>query len=259
MLGEKAQVAAQVLAVEPTAVRRAAHVDDLGAGEEEHLPARRAEAVAPVRLLAEHEERLVEQADLVGGRAPHEQRGAVEPVDLAHLVVLEAARVERVQQRRTRRQLAQEEVLGREPPQRGEPARRALQRPVFVQQTRADDRRLRMRLRELHEPLDRVADDPRVRVQEQEVVARRRAHSGVVAGAEAAVLLLDHQRAVAARDLDRRVRRAVVDHDRLEAHDALERALEPRQRVVADYDDGDCPCRPWPAPLLPGRAGLRGA
>ena len=74
--------------------------------EEEHLPAGTAEPCHPVDLLAEHEEVLVEQADRVGRLAPDEQRGAVEPLDLAHLVVVEAAGVERVQALRARRELA---------------------------------------------------------------------------------------------------------------------------------------------------------
>src|SRR5204862_3536875 len=113
--------------------RRAAQVHDLGAGEEPDLPPGLAEAEAPVGLLAEHEEILVEEPDLVGGVPPDEQAGAEEPVDLAGLVVVEAALVERVQRARPRRELAQEEVLRRQPPERREGPRRTLQGAVLVE------------------------------------------------------------------------------------------------------------------------------
>src|SRR4029450_13589480 len=97
----------------------------LGTGKEEDLPARFLEAVAPVRLLAEEEERLVEGTDLLDGLAPDEHAGAHDDLDLALLAVLEPARVERVEQLRARRELAQEEGFGREPPERRAGARGA--------------------------------------------------------------------------------------------------------------------------------------
>ena len=163
----------------------------------------------------------------------------VEPVDLARLVVVEAAGVERVQPPRARRELADEEVLGREPPERRLAAHRALQRPVGVAQPRPDDGRLGMRVGERDEPLEPVADDPGVRVEQEEVAAVGRAHAGVVAAAHAAVLLLDHAhvREALAHELERAVGRAVVDDDRLVAAHRLEALLEPRQRVPRHDDD----------------------
>src|SRR5262249_45731437 len=63
MLCEEAQQATEILDVEPAAVRGAADVHDLRVGDERDTPARLTEAVRPVRLLAEHEEVLVEEAD----------------------------------------------------------------------------------------------------------------------------------------------------------------------------------------------------
>src|SRR5437764_7935225 len=64
VLGEEVQLSADVLGEEPAAVRGAADVHHLGAGEEVDAPAGLAEAVAPVGLLGEHEEVLVEESDL---------------------------------------------------------------------------------------------------------------------------------------------------------------------------------------------------
>ena len=73
VLREEPQVAADVLLEHPSAVRGAAHVDDLRARVEDHGPARLVEAVAPVGLLAEEEERAVRRADGVDRVAADEQ------------------------------------------------------------------------------------------------------------------------------------------------------------------------------------------
>ena len=156
---------AHVLGEQGAAVRGAPDVHGLRSREEEHVPARLVEAVAPVGLLAEHEEVLVEMPDLVGRVAADEQASAEEPVDLPHLVVVEAARVEGVQHARPRRQLAEKEVLGREPPQRRKRAGRALQRPVRIEEPRADDGGIRMLIREPGKLLEAVTDHPGVGVQ----------------------------------------------------------------------------------------------
>ena len=72
MLREEPQVSFHLLAEHAPAVRGAAHVHDLRAGEEQHLPPGAHEAEAPVRLLAEDEEVLVDQADGVDRRAADE-------------------------------------------------------------------------------------------------------------------------------------------------------------------------------------------
>ena len=56
----------------------------------------------------------------------------------------------------TGRQLAQEEVLGREPPERRKAADRALEGAVGIPQPRPDQRRLRPSVREVDEALDRA-------------------------------------------------------------------------------------------------------
>src|SRR5205823_776890 len=76
VLLEEAEVPAEVLAVEPPAVAGAADVHDLGLRVEPGRPARLPEAVAPVDLLREHEERLVEEPDPLGGGAADEQARA---------------------------------------------------------------------------------------------------------------------------------------------------------------------------------------
>ena len=231
VLRQEAQVAAEVLDVHPAAVGGATDVDDLRAGIEPDVPPGSPEAEHPVRLLAEHEEVLVEEADGVGGLAPHEQRRAGDPVDFAGLVVVEAAGVERVQELRARSELADEEVLRGEAPDRRETARRALERPVGVHEPRPDDRRLGMLVGEGDQLLDRVAGHPGVGVEQEEVAAPRDAHAGVVARAHAQVVLLDEPRVrkALAHELAAPVGRAVVDHDRLVAGDGLEAALEPGQ------------------------------
>src|SRR4051812_11931218 len=118
MLREPAQMAAQILDVHPAAVRGAADVNDLCARKEEDTPACPAKSRHPVDLFAEHEEVLVEEADRVGGLAPHEERRPVQPVDFLDALVREVAAVQRVEETRVRGELPNEEILGREPPQR---------------------------------------------------------------------------------------------------------------------------------------------
>src|SRR5216117_2701206 len=59
VLAQEAQLAAQVLDEQAPLVARRVDVRRLGAGEEQELPARLDEAVGPVGLLAEEEERVV--------------------------------------------------------------------------------------------------------------------------------------------------------------------------------------------------------
>jgi hypothetical protein len=132
VLEQEAQVAANVLAKQQPPVRRAADVHAVRRGREDRLPPGPGEAVAPVGLLAEEEEALIEPADLVDRTASNEQARPHHPVDVAFLVVREAAAVEGVQRLRMRRELAQEEVFGRHPPCRREATDGALQRPVRV-------------------------------------------------------------------------------------------------------------------------------
>ncbi len=246
VLRQEPQVADHLLAVVAPPVllgRGPADVKDLRLGVEEHLPAGLDESVAPVALLVEHEEVLVEEPDGVGGVAPDEHRRAHHELGLADGVVIEPARVERVQRPGTRGELAQEEVLGREPPDRGKPAHRPLQRAVRIEQLRADDGSLRMLVGEGDQLLQRAVLQPGVRVQEQVVATRGGAHPGVRASSEPAVLLLDDPRGrkALANELQRSVGRAVVDDDHLGAGslEALQRALDPGERVVGDDDGRD--------------------
>src|SRR3989304_1400483 len=80
-------------------------------GKKAPLPARLTETEAPVRLLAEEEVVLVEQTDLLDRLAPGEHAGTHHEIRLANLVVLEAARAERVERARAGAQLPREEVL----------------------------------------------------------------------------------------------------------------------------------------------------
>ncbi len=170
---------------------------DLRTREEEHLPAGAAEPCHPVDLFAEHEEVLVEQADGVGRLATDEQRWAVEPLDGTHLVVVEAAGVQRVQAPRARCELADAEVFGGESPERRLGAHRALQRAVGVDEPRPDDRGLGVLVREGDQLVETVASlivrlDPGVGVEQEEPATLGDAHARVVAATHAPVRLLDH-------------------------------------------------------------------
>ena len=137
---------------------------------------------------------------------------------LARLVVVEVARVEGIQRARARRELAQEEVLGRQPPERGKAADRALERPVGVEELRSRRRAPRaVILGERDQRLDALADDPRVGVQQQDEVPRRRFDAATPACGEPEVR--PARRAARpeplADELDRAVGRPVVDDDRL--------------------------------------------
>src|SRR5512132_2911603 len=79
VLGKEAEMPSHLLAKERRRLRppaRAADVDGLRAGVEERRPAGFVQPVAPIRLLAEEEEALVERADLVERRSPQQERGA---------------------------------------------------------------------------------------------------------------------------------------------------------------------------------------
>ena len=241
MLREEPEVPAQVLPIQAARVRPAADVRALGSGEEDDLPAGLMETVVPVRLLAEEEEVLVREADLVDRLPPDQHAGAHHAFDLACLVVVEVTRVEGVQRPASGCELAQEEVLGREPPERGKSPNRTLQGPIRVRQPRPDEGRVRARVGELDDPTKRVADEPGVRVQEEHVAALGVPNPGVPARGEAQVLGLDHAylRKGLSHERDGPVARAVVDDDGRHASHALETALDPWQRVVRDDDHRD--------------------
>ena len=223
-------------------MRRAADVHALGAREEHDLPARLPEPVAPVRLLAEEEVVLVEEADLVDRLATNEHARAHHDLAIAHLVVVEATRVERVERPRSRRELAQEEVLGREPPQRREPAHRALQRPVRVQQARPE-RRPHGATRPANSTR-RSSASPTSQASAFRMRTYRLSVSrmpDVPAGTETTVLRLDHAdlREPLANEA-RPCRRASRCRRRASRRrDAREALLDPGQRVVRDDDDRD--------------------
>ena len=184
-------------------------MDELRAREEDDLPARLREAVAPVGLLAEEEEVLVERPDLLDRLAPDEHDRAHHELGLEHRVVVEAARVEPVQRPRPRRELAQEEVLGREPPQRREAAHGALQRAVRVQRGAA--RRQRRPACSSAKATSRSTPSPTTHASALRISTKRAgasAHARVPAGAEPEVLLLDdaNLREALAHEVDRRRR-----------------------------------------------------
>ena len=255
VVGEEAQVAAHLLDEHRAPVLpggRSAHVNRLRPREEPDLPPGLAEPIAPVGLLAEHEVALVEAADSVDRLAANEQAGAHQELRLTLRVVVEAACVEGVERARARCELAQEQVLGRDPPDARKAADRALEGAVGVAQARAYDRRVRVRLGEAHQCVQRAGGEPRVRVQEQVPAPRRGPHAGVVAGSEALVLLLDHDGLgeALANEVERAVRGAVVDDDELRSRDALQSLLHPGQGVVRHDDRGDL--RHVAAPRGPG-------
>src|SRR5438132_11648590 len=105
MLHEKPEIAANVLLEHPAAVRRAADVHELRAGGEEHLPSCLCEAVTPVGLLAEEEEVLVEQSDLVDRSAADEHARAHHGIGFDGARMVEVRGIERVQRARARREL----------------------------------------------------------------------------------------------------------------------------------------------------------
>ena len=226
---------------EPASVRGAVHVRRPGIRVEEGAPAGLPEAVGPVDLFAEEEEALVGRTDLVDRGAADEPHGAHQDLRLAHLVVGEAGRVEGVQRAGAGSERAQEEVLGREPPERREPAHRPLQRAVRVAEARPDDRRVGMRVGERHERVEGSGVQPGVRVEQEHVAPARPLDAGVPACREPAVLLLDDGDLgeALAHEGDCAVGRAVVDDDGLGAAHACERLLDPRQRVVRDAHDRD--------------------
>ena len=146
-------------------------------------------------------------------RAHHEVR-------LAHARRGRSRRVERVQRARARRELAQEEVLGREAPRRRKAAHGRLQPAVGMTQARPDDGRARVRVRERGEP-----SRPRRR-------APRRPRSGSARTRPTSRAMPRFQPAPSPRfscstsrtsgkrsrtNVDRAVGRAVIDDDRLVA------------------------------------------
>ena len=261
VLGEEAQVPAHVLAEHAAAVRGAADVDALRARIEEHAASRRRRKRwhQSVSSLKRKKASSSGPTCSTASRRTSMQAPITTSTSRTYVVV-EPAGVEPVQQARARRELAEEEVLGREPPERRDAAHRALQRAVRVQQPRADHRRLRMRVGVPDEAPERPLGHPGVGVQDQEVAARRDRHARVPAGGEPQVLLLDHPRVgkELANDVDRAVAGAVVDDDRLLAADAVEALLDPGQRVVGDDDGaGVRHGSEWGGRAAPPRAGSR--
>ena len=240
VLRDEAEIAAHVLPEHPAAVHRSRDVRELRVRREQHLPPVAAEPVAPVRLLAEEEKALVEQPDLVNCGPAREHDGAHHEVRLPHVRVVETTRVEGVQRLRARSELAQEQVLGGEAPRCRKAAHRGLKPTVGIAEARTDDGRPRMRVGELGEPFDRVAERPGVGVEDEDVRSGCLADAAIPARSEPAVLLLDQPNGgkPVTHERDRPVRRAVVHDNGLVARDALEALLEPRQRVVRNDRDG---------------------
>ena len=167
-------------------------MDALGVGQEDDVPPRPPGTEVPVGLLAEQEEALVGEPEL-GERGPSDEHARThDGLDDAHLVVVEAAGVERVQRGRARRELAQTEILGRQAPERREATNRPLQGSVRVREARRDERCGRAGVRAVDQRAKRVTDEPGIGVQEKHVTAVRLAEPGVPPRGEAAVLGLDH-------------------------------------------------------------------
>src|SRR4051794_34192865 len=114
MLAEEAQLAAQVLDEEPALVRAAVDVRRARGGIEPELPPGLREAVRPAGPLAEGEGGGAGRPHLVGRGPAPEPDCAHQPLPRARRLVVEAAAVERVQDARLRRELAEEEELRRE-------------------------------------------------------------------------------------------------------------------------------------------------
>ena len=141
-----------------------------------------------------------------------------------------------------RAELAEVVVLRREAPAGREAPHRALQRAVEIEELRSDDGDLGLRVPERDHPLERVADEPRVGVENQRPTPLRELlEPAGPAGGEAAVRLLDHRdgREPLAHERDGVVARVVVDDDGVDVLDAREALLDPRQRVVGRDHDAD--------------------
>ena len=224
-------------------MRGAADVHALRAREEEDLPARLPEAVAPVRLLAEEEEVLVEQADLVDRAPADEHARAHDELGLAHLVVVEAARVEA----RSAPPCAARACAGRSTRSRAATASgtrgptAAASRPGSAGAARRPPRRGRRSANATRRSSASADGATRPRSGAARTRPAVSADARVPARAEAAVL--DSTSATSGKRSRTKAtvpsRRAVVDDDRLRAGEALEALLDPRQRVVRDDDDRD--------------------
>ncbi len=224
VLVQVAHVGAQLLAERRPGVaarRPAPHVHRAGARVEPRLEAGIADPAEQVDLLGVQEERLVEAAaGGVQGLPPQQHRSAGQPVHPAWQVVLEAAAVEGVQHRRTRRQLAQEQVLGRQPVDARVAAAGPLQPPVLEAQPRPHRTAARARLTEPHQLVDAASIDERVAVQQEHEAPRGLGETPVVARAEAQVAVERHElhvRPLGPQPVRRAVGRRVVDHDQLAA------------------------------------------
>ena len=111
-------------------------------------------------------------------------------------------------------------------------------------------------LRTLDEPVDRITDRPRIRIQQEDERRPRDAQSFVARTAVAEVLTkLDNSHAgkTAPHEFGRTVGRGVVDDNDIvaPAGDIRERALEISPRVVRDDDDRDVAHRPKILMILP--------
>ena len=234
-------------------------MDALGRRREDDRPAAVGRAAHPVDLLAEEEVTLVERADLLERRAPDEHARAHHPLHGALLVVGEATAVEGVQRLRPRRELAEVEVLRRDAPERREAADRALQRPVGVEEPRADDggarmpRRPRTAAARAASPTSQ-ASALRTRTCSPRVSATPRFQPAASPRFSASTTRTAGNRSRTNATVA--VARAVVDDDGVERGDALEAVLDPRQRVVRDDDAGEAPgvSHAPPSPAAPRRA-----
>ena len=166
------------VSAEARPARAAPHVLDLRSGVVPGLRAelpRRGRAGRPPRSRGRTPRRSRPAARTARGA-----RAAQAPVSQSTrhgLVVRELAAVEAVEDARARRELAQVEVLGREPEDGREAPARALQAPVGPQQARADGAGRGPRLGEAHELVDRARAGRRRRCSGAAASARSRARA----------------------------------------------------------------------------------
>ena len=109
---------------------RVVEVDDLGVREEADALARVADPLAPLHVLAVHEEALVETAGPLEHGAGQQHEGPDDPVDVALLGVIPVAAEERGARSAPAEQLVEPEVLEEREPQRREAVGRVLETSV---------------------------------------------------------------------------------------------------------------------------------
>ena len=144
-------------------------VDHLGRGQVHHAPTAILDAPAPVQLLGIHEKALIEETSFLDGLTPHHHTRPDDPVHVLHSVVGPVQHVVLSSSGIVRPPLMQHCAFQKGRGQGGKATTRGLNAAVGETELRTNYANVEMGIHEIYHRFQRIADQLRVRVQQQHI------------------------------------------------------------------------------------------